>query len=141
MNPKGVLAKMTCAIVTQDNYTPMSCVMFYDQTRPLEVMFGSVENTIDGEPAEWYYARDLLHEALAGEEEVRYGEGDVVVFKAQNFLFTVLTAGELSCCVAFMKADMETFLKETEKLVPFGQEVITEEEIDDVIARILGEAN
>jgi hypothetical protein len=56
-------------------------------------------------------------------------------------LFTVLTAGELSCCVAFMKADMETFLKETEKLVPFGQEVITEEEIDDVIARILGEDN
>ncbi len=136
MNPKGVLCKMTCAIVHDNGYKPIPCIMYYNSDSPFEVMFAAEEETEDGEPAEWHYSRDLLAQAVNGEFETPYGEGDVQIFKENQFLFTLLCQGESKCLVAFMQTDMEAFLTATTDIVPIGSE---ETDVDSAIAALLGD--
>lgn len=135
----GVLAKMTCGIVTEHSVTPIHCVMFYDMHSPFEVVFSSAEGTEDGSVAEWHYGRDLLKAAIDGDDKVIHGEGDVVVSKEKQFLFTMLQSENRRCVVAFGLDDMMTFLAHTENLVPFGEEKIEEEDIDEALRDLLGE--
>jgi hypothetical protein len=132
--PQGVLAKMFCAIVFEDGHKPIPCIMYYSSSSPFEVVFSADEETEDGEPSEWRYSRELLAQAVHGDYEVPYGEGDVQIFKDNEFLFTLLSQGMKKCLVAFQISDMEIFLSATTDLVPLGSEST---DVDAAIAALL----
>ncbi len=137
--PQGIMAKMSAAVVTESNYTPITCVMYYDQLNPFEVVFTSNEGTEHGETIEWRYARDLIGETLTSEEKTLHGEGDVILSWENNFLFTLLQGDGNRAVVAFIKDDMETFYNLTTDLVPAGSEVMKEDDIDAALRELLGE--
>jgi hypothetical protein len=139
METQGVLAKMSAAIIEENKYTPISCVMYYHRGSPFEVVFSSAEGTASGEIVEWHYGRDLIKAAIEGEDRQIHGEGDVILSKEDGFVFTMFQSHEGRCLVAFISADMEKFLALTEDLVPFGEEPEGVSDLDDALREFLGE--
>ncbi len=135
-NNKAVLAKMQCGVVTEEGPVTINCAMYFAETDPFEVVFMSQERTEDGEPVEWHYSRDLLAQGLKGEMGLMYGDGDVQLYKEGKFIFTIFTQGDRKCLIAFAPDDMQTFLDETEKIVPLGAEQI---DVDAELAKLLAE--
>lgn len=135
---KGVLARMQCAIVTDEEPITINCAMFYVGSNPFEVVFLTAEQTEDGQPCEWRYARELIALALK-EPGTVYGDGDVRVFSENKFLYTSLNQENRAATLAFSKEDMCSFLAETEKICPLGKESISEEDIDAAIQELLSE--
>jgi hypothetical protein len=134
----GFVAQMHAAVIQEDMYTPISCLMIYDMRSPFEVVFLSTEAT-DGEPVEWHFARDLIRTTLDGEELAVHGEGDVILSRENGFVFILLQSPDGRAIVAFLEADMKTFLSYTENLIPFGKEPVKETDIDAELREILGE--
>jgi hypothetical protein len=138
-NSHGILAKMSAAIVQEDTYTPISCVMFYDMNEPFEVVFSSAEGVAEpGDVVEWHYGRDLLKAAVDGEERALHGEGDVIISKEEQFVFTMLQSTEGRCLIAFALQDIKTFLDLTATYVPFGEEMMGDD-VDAALRELLDE--
>lgn len=136
--PKGILARLQCAIITEEVPIPLNCAMYYAETNPYEVVFVSEEQTADGKPVEWHYSRELISQALSGEPETVYGEGDVQTFCENEFFFTKLARGDSMVLLAFAQRDIQHFFQATTEIVPFGEEAIQETDIDAFLSEVLG---
>lgn len=136
--PRRVLVKLFVAIITETDPIPTPAALFYDADRPFQVTFCADENTDTGEHVEWNYSRELLYNALHGEEEVLYGEGDVKTFRERGYIYTIFSQGERQVCLAFNPGDVLIFLTATEDIIPFGEEVVDDAAMDAELFRMLG---
>lgn len=76
----------------------------------------------EGEDSTWILGRDLLLEALSGEEGRSVGEGDVKCILMGERLFLQLSSPDGHATLSAPRSEMDNFIKLTLATVPQGQE-------------------
>jgi Streptomyces sporulation and cell division protein, SsgA len=113
-------APLTLQLIGPRSWTDVPAVFAYDATDPfaVRIVFGDVGGN-DG--VTWLVGRELLQTGLARPA----GEGDVRVWPASataDVLFLHLRAPSGEALFELSRAALRAFLRETERLVPVGDE-------------------
>jgi sporulation and cell division protein SsgA len=127
----GCTARTTLHLVGPQSWTAVPATLVYDRADPYAVRVrfgddgdaGEVDETAgpDDGGVEWLLSRELLRAGTAGP----VGDGDVRVWPARgalDVLFLQLRAPSGEALFELSTAAVADFLRETERLVPAGQE-------------------
>jgi hypothetical protein len=131
----GSTARTTLHLVGPHSWTSVPAALVYDSADPyaVRVRFGDAAETADaaghsdrGDPeddggVEWLLSRELLRTGLS----IPAGDGDVRIWPtraAPDVLFLQLRAPSGEALFEMSAAVVGEFLRETERLVPAGQE-------------------
>jgi hypothetical protein len=127
----GCSARTTLHLIGPQSWTAVPAALVYDSGDPyaVRVRFGDGGEAVDSTDAgpdddggvEWLLSRDLLRAGLTGPA----GDGDVRIWPARaalDVLFLQLRAPSGEALFELSAAVVGDFLRETELLVPAGQE-------------------
>jgi sporulation and cell division protein SsgA len=142
----GCTARTTLHLVGPQSWTAVPAALVYDAADPyaVRVRFGDVGEDVDPTDAgpddddggvEWLLSRELLRTALS----CPAGDGDVRIWPARaalDVLFLQLRAPSGEALFELSAAVVGDFLRQTELLVPAGQESGLLQ-VDDVLSALL----
>ncbi|SDX62400.1 Streptomyces sporulation and cell division protein, SsgA [Modestobacter sp. DSM 44400] len=126
----GCTARTTLHLVGPQSWTAVPAALVYESADPyaVRVMFGDAGEDVvaadadpDDEGVEWLLSRELLRAGLS----FPAGDGDVRIWPARaalDVLFLQLRAPSGEALFELSAAVVGDFLRETELLVPAGQE-------------------
>jgi hypothetical protein len=122
----GHSSPVTLQLVGPTSWTEVPALLCYDAADPfaVRIVFGDlVENEADAEAGiTWLLSRELLRSGL----EHPAGDGDVRLWPARgtsDVLYLHLRAPSGEALFEVSRTSVAAFLRTTEALVPFGQEV------------------
>lgn len=129
----GHITPTTLHLVGPHSWTEVSATLGYDVADPYAVRIGFGDADDDG--ISWLLARDLLRAGL----DRPAGDGDVRLWPARttgDVLFLHLRAPSGEALFEVSRSTVAAFLRQTEQLVPVGQEAAALQ-VDDELAALL----
>jgi hypothetical protein len=143
----GCTARTTLHLVGPRSWTAVPAALLYDSADPyaVRVRFGEDVGTTDAGPddddgVEWLLSRELLRTGLS----CPAGDGDVRIWPARSaldVLFLQLRAPSGEALFELSAAVVGEFLRETEQLVPAGQESELLRVDDELSALLQGDSD
>jgi hypothetical protein len=122
----GHSSPVTLHLVGPAAWTEVPALLRYDAADPyaVRIAFGDTEDDADGDPdgsITWLLSRELLHAGLTRPA----GDGDVRLWPARaaaDVLYLHLRAPSGEALFEVSRASVAAFLRQTEALVPCGEE-------------------